>query len=366
MCMFVIPKGTDRGDVAHKRYVFESAGDMFTLKNFVGLRDPNKYSRSASRLQMQNKSIAGGMLLFSTDVIPTSLTTAVSAQEHTRAAVNMFQCVLGYMGDRQYSYAPMLAQEVLRMGLEMTPLRDELFCQLLKQITHNPNTDSRAKGLDLMRICLQAFAPSDKFINYVEYALREAGERALVVQLHQIAAEEATVSARQLAANAQKLLQLEVEKRVSRESSLSAVALAKSSVYQLYSDSDRANVRRARESPTAVKQTKKAEQKLERNEEKRDEEEEQMQLKEEEGKMSMSMGMRESVIRVQQRVTLANRPVSMADVGVLSGREVTTGWLQMMGRGTLYHTFRRRWFMMQEGVARYFSAEGGEQWGSLI
>lgn len=43
------------------------------------------------------------------------------------------------MGDRVMSFPNMLAREVLEKGIQNPDLRDEIFIQLIKQVTENPN-----------------------------------------------------------------------------------------------------------------------------------------------------------------------------------------------------------------------------------
>ena len=46
----------------------------------------------------------------------------------------MFKNILGYMGDRQLTYPTELAHELLENGLKRAALRDEIYCQLVKQV----------------------------------------------------------------------------------------------------------------------------------------------------------------------------------------------------------------------------------------
>lgn len=52
------------------------------------------------------------------------------------------------------------------------PLRDELYCQLIKQLSNNTNPSSRSKGWDLMLLCIAHFPPNGEMENYLEMFLR--------------------------------------------------------------------------------------------------------------------------------------------------------------------------------------------------
>lgn len=184
-----------------KDIFFESAGAMFQVMHFPGLRSADDYGRASSAFGFRNAAVAESMLNHSSAAtLPTSLTDICLTNPAgkrdelltKKTCKAVYQCVRGYMGDDIYSYPAMLAQELLRVALEHNEMKDEIYLTVIKQITENPSESSAHKGFDLLGICLQSFAPSDLFVNYMEFFLREKAPPGsnLVQQLHMISAEE--------------------------------------------------------------------------------------------------------------------------------------------------------------------------------
>lgn len=81
--------------------------------------------------------------------------------DRTNKAVQMFVSIMKYMGDlphaRNNSYS---TDEIFQPALDDELLRDELFCQIMKQLTNNTHQKSEERGWDLMWLATGSMVPS--------------------------------------------------------------------------------------------------------------------------------------------------------------------------------------------------------------
>jgi myosin heavy subunit len=169
--------------------IFESAGNSYHFSNsrvlkskdeFVGRRfdDPIPDARTRRRMDQ--------MLHWAGEEIKVSMTNTKPRGDHvqhTSLAVLQFKNVMGYMGDRPSMYRDVFIDEVVRIGLEYPELQDETYCQLMKQLTKNPNRESSDRGWFLLETCVRKFPPSTDLSMYLESFIRDHGHGDLVATL---------------------------------------------------------------------------------------------------------------------------------------------------------------------------------------
>ena len=165
-----------------KELFFKEHGSKFNFSQFHRLKPRSLF---AKRYGVTDNKLRKGMLEWTDQPIHTSLLRLEKA-EMKRLATRFFKNILGYMGDRHYSYPVILAHELITAGIEHVELRDELYCQIMKQLINNPSESSKRRGWNLMALALSSFPPSDDLENFLEVFLRENNQFRTVRKLHRI------------------------------------------------------------------------------------------------------------------------------------------------------------------------------------
>ncbi|KAK2528471.1 hypothetical protein Q9233_007442 [Columba guinea] len=152
------------------------AGDHYTMMDFAAA-----YFREARSLQglkgtpAEKKSAAG--LVQHTKVPLQESLLRYSDSELNELATKNFKTLMRFMGDQ-----PKLKNqndveciyEILQLCKEKESLHDEVYCQVIKQVTHNPNQESVLRGWLLLNLLTGYFLPSNILMPYATKFLQLA------------------------------------------------------------------------------------------------------------------------------------------------------------------------------------------------
>ncbi|CEG49412.1 unconventional myosin-viia [Plasmopara halstedii] len=157
-------RSTDTSSDKHHNHGIEK--DAVAFHHFEHLRGFNSQSTGvlAKKLCWESRAISQSLSILYDTMDETINTTFASAGQ---MALSINRCILGYMRDRIVFYREMLAQYILQIGLMKPSLVDEIYLQLMKQLTKNPKRDSSIRGWSLFAMCATSFPPSLALQKYV-------------------------------------------------------------------------------------------------------------------------------------------------------------------------------------------------------
>ena len=96
------------------------------------------------------------MLVWDPFLIETSL--LMLPRENIPESIDLFSAVWLFMEEDETDEEGLM---VVNTGITFPELRDEIYAQIIKQLTDNPDATSVARGVELMGLCLASFVPSD-------------------------------------------------------------------------------------------------------------------------------------------------------------------------------------------------------------
>jgi MyTH4 domain/WW domain/FERM central domain len=126
------------------------------------------------------KTTVSKILSWKNEVIKTALLKMPSKELDTQAT-QCFRNITGFMGDRNSNKEDVgHAEKLLKTCLHAPEeLRDEVYCQIIKQTSNNPSPESTLKGWMLLGVAAGAFAPSKEFepflLSYCESHREDGG-----------------------------------------------------------------------------------------------------------------------------------------------------------------------------------------------
>lgn len=144
----------------NKEKLIKAASPGYKFDNYFRLRSDADFAKGIMFNKGKTKKMA-----YQDDPVHKSLIEF--PVELSRQAVRLNRSILGYCGDVVMSFPASLAQDLVDRCLTQPQMCDEVYLQLCKHITENPENQSLGRAWQLMCICVGAFPPSLDFEPYL-------------------------------------------------------------------------------------------------------------------------------------------------------------------------------------------------------
>lgn len=164
-----------------KGHLLERFARKLSYGDSPSLKTPAEF---ASGKVFGKDKVMDGLLTWTSSPIHAALTRDLDKKSEEQAT-KLFRNVMGWMGDRHYAYPATLLFEILTKVVVVAPLRDEIFAQVIKQLTQNPSADSMKRGWQLLMVLLMTVPPSPKFENYIGTWLLHHAQSYHIHELHE-------------------------------------------------------------------------------------------------------------------------------------------------------------------------------------
>uniref|UniRef100_A0A7E4VCT7 Myosin motor domain-containing protein n=1 Tax=Panagrellus redivivus TaxID=6233 RepID=A0A7E4VCT7_PANRE len=173
VAMFSRPTG-ELVPINHSNKILVSnpdAGKPYSLERFAvdNFRPPGKRSVSNGRRPAE-------LWRYSREPLKAPLLRKLEGRSEPCAeAIASYLSIMKYMGDhptRRTRHPVELTDAIFRAPLQYEVLRDETYCQLMKQLTDNTNMYSEERGWELFWLCIGLFPPSKSLYKEVLQFLR--------------------------------------------------------------------------------------------------------------------------------------------------------------------------------------------------
>eukprot|EP00927_Polykrikos_kofoidii_P062826 TRINITY_DN5761_c0_g2_i2.p1 TRINITY_DN5761_c0_g2~~TRINITY_DN5761_c0_g2_i2.p1 ORF type:complete len:707 (+),score=143.75 TRINITY_DN5761_c0_g2_i2:649-2769(+) len=144
-------------------------GAFANLSEFPGLVTPSKWHGDRSWFSNMRYGGAGAEVMLSHASEQITMPLTVLQRTEGKIALEAFRDILGWMCDRPVTavHRVHLDNAIIEKALSSVELADEIFVQLMKQLTGNPSNKSLHLGWQLLLRLCQAVTPSSELEGFV-------------------------------------------------------------------------------------------------------------------------------------------------------------------------------------------------------
>jgi len=156
------PEDVDALAEMQKELFKKAQQKKYSFQQYPKIRSAEEFAKN---VYLQKAKVKAEMLQWQNRLLTKSLLS--HAKDYNKTAIRIHKSILGYMGDKTMSFPAALAEDILQKGLDLPDIVDEIYLQILKQLTKNPRAESIARGWQLMCMCVGTFPPSREFQLYL-------------------------------------------------------------------------------------------------------------------------------------------------------------------------------------------------------
>lgn len=151
---------------------------QFTLASYAAenFRTNKKYTSSKGTFRTLRQSSGEELWKYSNELLYQPLLQKVLADEKaSKEACDMFTAILKYMGDLpapKAKYSNEYTDKIFTPPLQNVLLKDEVYCQIMKQLTFNRLAVSEDRGWELMYLATGLFLPNARLCDELQKFLK--------------------------------------------------------------------------------------------------------------------------------------------------------------------------------------------------